>query len=130
MPNFKMPTITIEGGEDPIIARPYAFIPNGPVYWDKETFEATVSPENRGRFIFPPQRECKPSPAPAVAPTPKPQPVERQRLRPGVYHVFDVDLTVGADGGVSDSWGNWLFYAPETEGELATMWQEFCECGE
>ena len=80
--------------------------------------------------------EFAPAAAPAATPEaaaePAPAPVQEApaRLAPGVYHVGEVALTVTASGEVVDAWGNWLFYAPATEAELARQWQGFCECGE
>lgn len=131
--NHREPSVTVVGGEDPIIARPYAYLPGGATHWTREAFEAAVPRDERWRWTIRREPES-PSPAaqtPAPAPAPAPAQEAPARLAEGHYTLpGGVVLTVTAAGEVVDAWGNWLFYAPATEAELARQWQGFCECGE
>lgn len=75
MMNFKKPEIKVHGGEDPGFQSPFAFIQNGPVFWDRAAFEAAVAPEDRHRFVI--QRGDEP----AMVPAPQPAPAEAETAR-------------------------------------------------
>lgn len=107
----RAPTIRFCGGEGRQEA--YAYAPNGPAYWTRESFEANVSPENRGRFIV--QRE-----------TPAPAEREAARIPDGDYTLSNGDVYT-VQGGEVYHYGFCVMDAPATVEELPErLWERTC----
>ena len=139
MRNYHIPTAHLPGHttEDPCVAQPYAFIPNGPTFWIRESFEATVSREDRWRFtintnhISTPQTRAAEGSNQSIEEV-STEHVETPRIPDGVYSVNGETITVH-NGAAYLGWnetcrcGEWIGSAPATEAELANLYREFCE---